>query len=49
MSPDTQLVVEASADGLIGTAEFEDLAPEVEFPGNDVPEPISGSVTWTCE
>lgn len=49
MSPDTQLVVEASADGLIGTAEFEDLAPESEFPSSTDPEPISGSVTWTCE
>jgi hypothetical protein len=49
MSPDTQLVVEASADGLTGTAEFEDLASEVHGPGDEVPEPISGSVTWTCE
>jgi hypothetical protein len=48
-SPDTQLVVEASADGLIGTAEFAELAPEIEFPSDDLPEPISGSVTWTCE
>jgi hypothetical protein len=48
-SPDTQLVVEASADGLIGTAEFEGLAPEVEFPDAEVPDPVSGSVTWTCE
>ncbi|HET7082570.1 MAG TPA: hypothetical protein VFJ00_02520 [Candidatus Limnocylindria bacterium] len=48
-SPDTQLVVEASADGLIGTAVFEDLAPEVEFPDAEVPDPMSGSVSWTCE
>jgi hypothetical protein len=49
MSPDTQLVVEVSADGRIGTAEFEDLASEVHGPGDEAPEPISGSVTWTCE
>lgn len=49
MSPDTQLVVQASADGRIGTAEFEELAPEDENLGDEVPEPISGSVTWTCE
>lgn len=49
MSPDTQLVVETSADGRIGTAEFEDLAPEIEFPSDELPEPISGSVSWVCE
>lgn len=49
MSPDTELVVDASADGLTGTAEFDNLAPEVENPGDQVPEPISGSVSWTCE
>lgn len=49
MSPDTQVVVKASADGRTGTAEFSDLAPEVESPGDEVPGPISGSVTWTCE
>lgn len=49
MSPDTQLVVEASADGRIGSAEFEDLAPEIEFPDAEIPEPMSGSVSWTCE
>lgn len=48
-SPDTQLVVEASADGRTGTVEFEDLSPEVENPRDEIPEPISGSVTWTCE
>jgi hypothetical protein len=49
MSPDTQLVMEASADGRTGTAEFEELAPVIEFPSDDLPEPISGTVSWTCE
>lgn len=49
MSPDTQVVVDASPDGLVGTAEFQDLAPEVENPTDQVPEPISGTVSWDCE
>lgn len=47
-SPDTQVVVDASPDGRVGTAEFQDLAPEVENPA-DAPEPISGTVSWECE
>jgi hypothetical protein len=49
MSPDTQMVVDASAAGLSGTAEFDNLAPELENPTDPVREPISGSVSWTCE
>lgn len=48
-SPDTQVVVDASPDGRVGTVEFQDLAPEVEHPDAEVPEPISGTVSWTCE
>lgn len=49
MSPDTQVVVDASPDGRVGTAEFQDLAPEVENPTDPAPEPISGTVSWECE
>lgn len=49
MSPDTQVTVEASPDGRVGTAEFQDLAPEVENPTDPAPEPISGTVSWECE
>lgn len=49
MSPDTQVVVDASPDGRVGTAEFQDLAPEVENPTDPAPEPISGTVSWDCE
>lgn len=48
-SPDTLLVVEASANGLAGTVQFDDLAPELESPNDPAREPISGSITWTCE
>jgi hypothetical protein len=48
-SPDTQLVVDASPDGRVGTAEFQDLAPEVENPTDEAPEPISGTVSWECK
>lgn len=38
-------------DGLSGTISFENLAPEpMERPPDEaVPEPISGTVTWTCD
>jgi hypothetical protein len=49
MSPDTQVVLDASPDGRIGTAEFQDLAPEVEHPDAPAAEPISGTVSWECE
>jgi hypothetical protein len=49
MSPDTQLVVNASADGRSGTAEFENLAPVIENPTDELPEAISGTVSWACE
>jgi len=49
MSPDTRLTVDASVDGRTGSLEFEDLAPEVEAPGGGAPEPLSGSVSWTCD
>jgi hypothetical protein len=49
MSPDTQLVVNASADGRSGTAEFENLAPVVENPADEFPEAMSGTLSWACE
>jgi hypothetical protein len=49
MSPDTQLVVNASADGRSGTAEFENLAPVVENPADEIPEAMSGTLSWACE
>jgi hypothetical protein len=48
MSQATHLVVEASADGLSGTVRFEDLFPQPEAPAGAPPEPISGSISWTC-
>jgi len=47
----TRLDVDPSADGLSGTMAVEGLAPEpIERPpGEATPEPISGSVSWTCE
>jgi len=49
--PGTRLEVHAAADSLSGTMQFEGLAPEpIERPAGEVaPEPISGSVSWTCE
>lgn len=49
---DTRLDLESSADGLSGTITFEGLTPEpVEGPDPEVTgrDPISGTVTWTCE
>lgn len=47
---DTSLQVEASANGLSGTVTFDGLASEpMEEPGAPPRDPISGSVTWTCE
>jgi hypothetical protein len=49
--PSTRLEVRAAADSLSGTMQFEGLAAEpIERPaGEATPEPISGSVSWTCE
>jgi hypothetical protein len=49
--PGTHLEVDAAADGLSGTMQFEGLAPEpIERPpGEATPDLISGSVSWTCE
>ena len=48
-SPDTEAIVDASPDGRVGTVEFQNLAPEVEHPDAEIPEPISGTVSWECE
>ncbi len=49
--PSTRLEVHAAADSLSGTMQFDGLAPEpIARPaGEATPEPISGSVSWTCE
>jgi hypothetical protein len=49
--PSTRLEVDAAADGLSGTMQFEGLAPEpIERPAGELaPEPVSGSVSWACE
>lgn len=43
--------LEASPDGLSGTVSFENLGPEMieRPPGEATVEPISGTITWTCE
>jgi hypothetical protein len=48
---DSRLEVETSADVGSGTITFVDLAPEPMGPDPAIPssEPISGTVTWTCE
>jgi hypothetical protein len=47
----TRIVVDAAPDSLTGTMQFEGLAPEPnqQSPGESPPEPISGSLTWTCK
>lgn len=47
----TQIIVEAAGDSLTGTMQFEGLVPEPnqESPGESPPDPISGSLTWTCK
>jgi hypothetical protein len=48
---DTQLSLDAAADGLSGTIVFQDLGP-VETGDPNAPaggQPISGSVSWTCQ
>jgi hypothetical protein len=50
-TPDTQLSLDAVANGLSGSIVFRDLAP-VETGDPNTPaggQPISGSVSWTCE
>jgi hypothetical protein len=51
--PDTVVSVDAAPDGLSGSATFEGLAPELFGPpGSEPPvgtEPLSGTLTWTCE
>lgn len=46
--PGTEVVVDATADGLSGTATFEALRPMNEDPAVGQ-EPISGTITWSCE
>jgi hypothetical protein len=48
---DTQLSLDAAADGLSGSIVFQDLGP-VETGDPNAPvgsQPISGSVSWTCQ
>lgn len=52
VTPATQLEIDAAADGLSGTVNFEDLQP-VQF---EAPDPgvvsggaISGTITWRCD
>ncbi|MEP6468133.1 MAG: hypothetical protein ABJC24_00015 [Chloroflexota bacterium] len=46
----TRLVFQSSTDGRSGTVTFEGLAPEPGGEPGVVPtDPISGTVTWTCE
>jgi hypothetical protein len=47
----TRITVDAAPDALSGTMQFEGLVPEPTGPSpvESPPEPISGSVTWTCE
>lgn len=49
--PTTQLEVNLGADRLSGTIQFEGLGPEPidRPPGETAPEPISGTVGWTCK
>jgi hypothetical protein len=50
---DSRLEFQNAADGRSGTVTFQNLAPEpVGEPGAEQPEigdPISGTITWTCE
>jgi hypothetical protein len=47
----TRITVDAAPDSLSGTMQFEGLVPEpTELSSTESPpDPISGSVTWTCE
>ena len=46
--PDTTLDVEAEGGGLSGRIAFDNLTPNLEFPDADA-DPISGTITWSCE
>jgi hypothetical protein len=50
-TPTSRLEVDATTDGLSGTLTFQDLTPEPLGGPEGVPEaePISGTVTWSCE
>lgn len=51
-TPDTQLKLDSSADGLSGTLTCERLGPAEMGDPNAKPvseEAISGTVTWTCQ
>jgi hypothetical protein len=46
----SRLAFEDAADGLSGTVTFEGLAPEPGGEPGAIPtEPISGTISWTCE
>ncbi len=49
IGPNTQVEMDASADGLSGTATFEGLEAVQFEPGGGVGAPISGSISWECE
>ncbi len=48
---DTQLSLDAAADGLSGSIVFQDLGPVETGDPNAPPggQPISGSVSWICQ
>ena len=47
--PDSRIELDAGGDTQSGTVTFENLAPLEMGPEIDTGEPISGTITWTCE
>jgi hypothetical protein len=45
----SRMELDASADRRSGTITFTDLVPEPVDPDAPSAEPISGTLTWTCE
>lgn len=50
-TPETELEIDVSEDGRSGTVTFDNLTPEpLGAPADEVlDQPISGTMTWTCE
>lgn len=46
--PETSLDVDVDRNGLVGRIGFEGLTPNVDIADADA-DPISGTITWTCE
>jgi len=47
--PSTDVQVDAAADGMSGTATFEELVALQQDPALGPTDPISGTITWNCE